>query len=175
LPVRIIYFDATLINDKKVKLQWDIADPEEADLFIIEKLNSFNNWVGLVSVSPLANVHHYESFDHAPATGENVYRLRVIAKNNNSIYSAQKKVAIRFDHSFTVYPNPASDKIIIKGKIDPNAIIRITDISGREIKRIITNTSLFSTDILLPQMEAGIYLPHLVTCVPIYCISPING
>lgn len=161
LPLRIIYFDATFINDKKIQLQWDIADPEEAALFIIEKLNSFNNWVDLVSVSPLTNIHHYETFDNAPAKGENIYRLRVITKNNNSIYSAQKRVVIRFDQSFTVYPNPASDKIIIKGRIDPNAIIRITDISGREIKRIITNTSLYSVVILLPPMDTGIYLLHV--------------
>ncbi|HET9746106.1 MAG TPA: T9SS type A sorting domain-containing protein, partial [Chitinophagaceae bacterium] len=161
LPLRIIYFDAILINDKKIKLQWDIADPEEAHSFTIEKLDSFNNWVALVSVNPLVNVHHYELFDHAPVTGENIYRLRVISKNNNSIYSAQKRVVIKFDHSFTVYPNPAVDKVIIKGKIDPLAVIKVTDISGREIKKIITNTSSFSCQILLPPLDAGIYLLHV--------------
>ena len=161
LPVRIIYFDAALTSDKKIKLQWDIANPEEARSFTIEKLNSFNNWVDLLSVNTVENIHHYESFDNAPVKGENIYRLKVIAKNNNTIYSAQKRVVIKFDESFTVYPNPASDKITIKGRINPNAIIKITDITGREIKRMVTNTSLSSFEILLPRMDAGIYLLHV--------------
>ena len=161
LPVRIIYFDATLINDKKIKLQWDIANPEEANSYTIEKLNSLNNWVDLGSVNSAATIHHYEFFDNAPVRGENIYRLRVTAKNNNVIYSTQKRVVVKHDNPFTVYPNPASNKIVIKGMIGQNAKIRITDITGREIKKIITNTSLSSCEILLPPMGAGIYLLHV--------------
>jgi hypothetical protein len=161
LPVRIIYFDASLFNDKKIKLQWDIANPEEANLLIIEKLNSLNNWVNVSAVSPVSNIHHYESFDTAPVMGENIYRLKVIAKNNNAIYSAQERVVIKFDNPFIIYPNPASDKIIIKGMISHNTTIRLTDITGRELKRIITNTSLSSCEILLPPVDAGIYFLHV--------------
>jgi hypothetical protein len=37
LPVRIIYFNALLASDRKVNLEWDIANPEEANSFTIEK------------------------------------------------------------------------------------------------------------------------------------------
>ena len=40
LPVRIIYFNALLVSDRKVKLEWDIANPEEANSFTIEKIDS---------------------------------------------------------------------------------------------------------------------------------------
>lgn len=161
LPIRIIYFDATVINANKIKLQWDIANPDEANSFTVEKLDSYNNWVGLTPVNSVANVHHYEFFDTAPAKGENIYRLKAIDKNNNAVYSAQKRVVIKFNDAFIVYPNPASDKIIIRGMIGRNATIRITDITGREIKRVITNTSLSSCEILLPPIDAGIYLLHV--------------
>lgn len=161
LPVRIIYFDATLINDNKIKLQWDIANPEEAISYTIEKLNFLNNWVDLGSINSSATIHHYEFYDNAPAKGENIYRLKVIAKNNNAIYSTQKRVVVKFDNPFTVFPNPASNKIVVKGMIGQNAKIRITDLTGREVKIIITNTSLSSREILLPPMDAGIYLLHV--------------
>ena len=38
LPIRIIYFNAMLTTAKKVKLEWDIANPEEANSFTIEKI-----------------------------------------------------------------------------------------------------------------------------------------
>lgn len=161
LPVRIIYFDATLINARKIKLQWDIANPDEANSFIIEKLNSLNNWASLVSLNSVDHVHHYEFFDTAPAIGENIYRLKVIAKNNNAIYSVQKRVVIKPDNSFTVYPNPASDRIFIKGMIGQNVSIKLTDITGRELKKIITNTSSSSYEMLLPRVDPGIYLLHV--------------
>src|SRR4030095_17147154 len=77
LPVRIIYFNAILSADKKVKLEWDIANPEEATSFTIEKINSLNNWTELQTIGVLTNLHHYEIFDNSPAAGENLYRLRI--------------------------------------------------------------------------------------------------
>ncbi len=37
LPVRIIYFNAVLTADKKVKVEWDITDPGEANSFTLKK------------------------------------------------------------------------------------------------------------------------------------------
>ena len=91
-----------------------------------------------------------------------MYRLRVNTKDNNYIYSTQKRVVIKFNDLFTIYPNPASDKVIIKGSIGKRAIIRLTDINGREIIKIITtNTSSSSWEFLLPPVEPGIYLLHV--------------
>lgn len=160
LPVRLLYFNARLIGNT-VKLEWDIANPEEAISFTIEKLNAFNNWVSIKNITADSISHHYESSDDAPMSGENIYRLRITSKDRSYFYSTQKRVVIKSNDQFTVYPNPAKDKIIIKGLISQNSIIRITDISGREIKRIVTNTSLSSCEILLPSIETGVYLLHV--------------
>ncbi len=158
LPVRIIYFNALLTADKKVKVEWDIADPGEANSFTIEKINSLNNWIDLLTVNAQNNVHHYEIFDNTPVTGENIYRLRINGKNNNVIYSLQKRVVLKFNVPFTVYPNPAKNKVTINGKINAGAIIRLTDISGRSIKEISTNASLSSLEFSFPPLSPGIYL-----------------
>ena len=158
LPIRIIYFNALLTPGKKVKLEWDIANPEEALSFTIEKLNSFNIWTELVTVNAEANLHHYETSDLNPGPGENIYRLRVNARDNHFIYSAQKRIVLKFDDRYSIYPNPAKNKITINGKLKPGSIIKITDISGRIIKEIITNASLSSFAIMLPPLSPGIYL-----------------
>ena len=157
LPVRIIYFNAILKADKKVKIEWDIANPEEATSFTIEKINSFNNWTELQTISVQTNLHHYEIFDNAPTPGENIYRLRVKAKNNSFIYSIQKRVVLKFNDHFSFYPNPARNKIMISGKLNAGTVIRLTDITGREIKKIITNTSSSLLELLLPSLDPGIY------------------
>jgi hypothetical protein len=161
LPVRLIYFNAILINEKKIKLEWDIADPGEANSFVVEKLNTLNQWISINNIAANANIHHYECADNGPVNGDNIYRLKIVAKNNSHIYSTLKRVVINVEEPFLVYPNPASGKIVIKGNMNQNTMIKITDITGREIKKIITNTSLNSCEILLPRLDTGIYLLHV--------------
>lgn len=158
LPIRIIYFNALLTTTKSVKLEWDIANPDEAISFTIEKLTSLNNWVALVTVDAQANLHHYETADLTPRSGENIYRLRVNGRDNNFIYSAQKRIILKFDDRYSIYPNPAKNKITINGKLKPGSIIKFTDLSGRMIKEIITNASLSSFEIVLPSLSPGIYV-----------------
>ena len=157
LPVKIIYFNAILSAGKKVKLEWDIANPEEASSFTVEKINSFNNWVDLSIIDAQTNLHHYEIFDNSPAPGENIYRLRINGKDNSATYSIQKRVILKFNDRFSVYPNPAIDKVMISGKLNTGTVIKLTDITGKEIKRIITNTSSTFIELLLPSFDPGIY------------------
>jgi len=157
LPVRIIYFNAILKADKKVKLEWDIANPEEATSFTIEKVNSLNNWIELQTIGTQTNLHHYEILDNMPAPGENIYRLRIKTKDNGTIYSIQKRVVLKFNDQFSFYPNPARNKIMISGKLNAGTVIKLTDIAGREIKKIITNTSSSLLELLLPSLDPGIY------------------
>jgi len=161
LAARIIYFNAFLVNNEKVKVEWDIANPEEATSFTIEKLNSLNNWTDLTEIDAQTNLHHYEVPDNSPMAGENIYRLRINGKNNSAIYSIQKRVILKFNDRFTIYPNPARDKIRISGKLNTGTVIRLTGITGKEIKRITTNTSSSFIEFLLPSLDPGIYILHV--------------
>jgi hypothetical protein len=157
LPVRIIYFNAILNADKKVRLEWDIANPEEATSFTIEKINSLNNWIELQTIGAETNLHHYEIIDNMPVPGENIYRLRIKGKDNSVTYSIQKRVLLKFNDRISVYPNPARDKITISGKLNAGTIIKLTDMTGKEIRRIITNTSSSFNELPLQSLDPGIY------------------
>ena len=157
LPVRIIYFNAILTTDKRVRTEWDIANPGEAKSFTIEKINSFNDWVELSTIDAQDNLHHYEMFDTKPTAGENIYRLRVNGKDNSFAYSIQKRVLLEYNDRFSIYPNPARNKITISGRLEMGTVIRLTDITGKELKKIITNTSSAFFELLLPPLNQGIY------------------
>lgn len=161
LPVRIIYFNAFITTDKNVKLEWDVADVNEANSFTIERKDRFNNWIGLTTIPVQANLHHYEMFDNDPFIGENVYRLRIKTKDNSTIYSVQKRIVIKITNPFTVFPNPARDKITLTGKLDAGTWIKLMDINGKIVKQIRTNTSLHSLEIELPSSSPGIYILHV--------------
>ena len=161
LPIRIIYFNALLTSARKVKLEWDIANPDEAISFTIEKLTSLNNWTALVTIDAQANLHHYETADLHPTAGENIYRLRVNGRDNSFIYSAQKRITLKFNDRYSIYPNPAKNKVTINGKLEPGSIVKLTDLSGRTIKEIITNASLSSLEIMLPSLSPGIYIVNV--------------
>ena len=46
---------------------------------------------------------------------------------------------------------------MISGKLNAGTVIKLTDITGREIKKIITNTSSTSLELLLQSIDPGIY------------------
>lgn len=157
LPVRIIYFDARFITDKNITLAWDVADPEQANTFTIEKLNSANEWIELTTLDAKETLHHYETPDVSAGPGENIYRLRVDGKNNSIVYSVQKRVFIKYNDRYTVYPNPAKNKITIKGKLDAGTLIVLTDISGKVINEKRISSTVISPEIILPAVPPGIY------------------
>ena len=74
-----------------------------------------------------------------------------------SLILLQKRVVVKFNDHFSFYPNPAKDKIMIRGKLNAGTVIKLTDITGKEIKKIITNTSSSFIELLLPSLDAGIY------------------
>ena len=158
LPVRLIYFNALVTGDQKVKLEWDVADAGEANSFTIEKLNAHNEWVAMVTTPANPTLHHYESNDKSPLQGENIYRLRVDPKNGSPFFSVQRRVVIKTDHAITIYPNPTKNKVTIQGKLEAGTAIKLVDIYGKVIQQIITNESLNSYEFLLPSLSPGIYI-----------------
>jgi hypothetical protein len=158
LPVKLISFYASLTVDKKVKIEWTVANPEEAISFTVEKRKTAGGWYGMATQEAEAGKNQYEVPDFNPLTGDNIYRLLIKAKDNSGIYSPQRKVYLNSNDRFTVYPNPARNKIFILGKINSPVPVKLTDISGAEIKAKIINSSSAVTELSLPSLPPGIYL-----------------
>ena len=87
---------------------------------------------------------------------------RKVKKNNNAVfYSATRRVYIKgVNDIFTVYPNPAVNKINIKGQFNGTIHIRLLDISGKTIL-LKTTTMANIAEIDLPKLPSGIYMLHI--------------
>lgn len=156
LPSKLLYFRAALL-EKKVRLSWEILNPELVNNFTIERKNTNNQWIPVSVITSNDSQQQYAIIDNNPAAGYNQYRLRITEKNSSIAYSAIQQVYVDFTKNiFIVYPNPASDKITVRGIFNNSSSLRLSDITGKIIlqKQLIYN----STEIILPFLSPGIYL-----------------
>lgn len=159
LPVGLTFFKAVL-NEKKVMLSWKIANAENADRFIVERMNTDGNWLGIMNVQANERKEEYSATDNYPLPGYNLYRLKLIEKNEAYTYSSIQRVFIdKVNNTFTVYPNPASNKIIIRSNFNAPSDMKLSDIAGKILftKKIIAN----QTSIDLPLLSNGIYFINI--------------
>ena len=156
LPSKLLSFNAHLINHF-VLLNWQLDHPELVKNFTVEKKTETTDWTSLATIIAGDNRLNYSFADHAPYNGNNFYRLRVIEKTNSVFYSETRKIWTGYyNYDFTIYPNPATDKLIVSIKNETGQPFRIMDISGKIIleQKILNNPS----EIVLPRLSAGIYL-----------------
>ncbi len=156
LPVKLLSFNAALIN-KKVEIEWMVENAELAKYYLIEKINSNNQHTVLTTISADDALRNYRTIDNNLTPGNNLYRLKIIEKDNSITYSEYKPVFITYPtNQFLVYPNPATNKITINGNFVIPVVMRLTDISGKLILQ--QQLSGNSITINLPILSPGIYL-----------------
>ena len=156
LPAKLLYFHVQLIN-QSVLLNWQLDHPELVMRFTVEKKTEASGWTSLASLDASDTRLNYSLTDPNPGYGNNFYRLKVTEKSNSDYYSETRKIGVDlYNHDFIIYPNPASDKIIIRGKNETGMWFRITDISGKTVwkQKILNNPA----EIALPRLSAGLYL-----------------
>jgi len=159
LPIQLINFTAGLV-EKEVKLEWELANTEHAKSYSIEKSNAGNRWISLTTIIASPTKHTYNWNDKTPASGMNMYRLKIIQKDNVVKYSPVKKVMFSNQTTeFNIYPNPASQHINISGNYMSLSILKLADITGKIIWQQQLHTT--TTSIMLPRLSPGIYLVQI--------------
>lgn len=160
LPVKLGYFNANT-EGKKVILQWQVLNPDEASNFIVERMDKYGNWVSLQTIQANNSQTEYQTVDNYPDAGYNNYRIRINEKNNALLYTAVRRIFVGVTiESFSIFPNPAKDRITLRGNFDATATIRLVDISGKLILNARTG-SANTTELKLPNLSAGVYLLHI--------------
>ncbi|MEO8406488.1 MAG: T9SS type A sorting domain-containing protein, partial [Chitinophagaceae bacterium] len=160
LPTQLIFFKATP-SQKKILLQWQVADPELFSTYVIEKRNERNEWETIGNMPGNDIQEDYSFTDNNPAPGYNLYRIKTIKKTNAVSYSSVRRAYIENDNDkIVVYPNPASNKFFIKNSTGGMINIRLMDISGKIVLQksmLVYNT----TEVDLPSLPSGIYMLHI--------------
>lgn len=160
LPVRLTFFKATIV-EKKVTLQWNITHPEGVAAFEVQKMNTNNEWVSFASVTGNDLQKDYTITDVNTLPGYNSYRLKVIEKSNAVFYSLIRRVYIESENDqFTIYPNPARNKIFIKADYNGFIDIRLLDITGKSVLLKRSRLNILG-EVDLPSLPAGVYVLHI--------------
>lgn len=164
LPVDLTDFIVTK-QANSVLLDWTTGSESNNRGFEIEYSIDGNNWKKIAfqaskaaegnSVSPLS----YQFKHTDPVSGTNYYRLKQVDLDGKWKYSPVRQVRMN-GHNLTVYPNPARDKIIIKG-LAGNETIQLFDITGIKVKQV--KGRLQEESIGISDLREGIYHIVIVT------------
>ena len=148
LPVELSSFTSNVIS-RNVKLSWVTATETNNSGFEIYRKSEQTDWmkIGFVSGSGTVNTPKSYSYnDDGLSTGKYSYELKQIDFNGNfRIFNLSGITEIGVPKKFEVsqnYPNPFNPvtKIDYNLPLDSKVMIKIYDITGKEIKTLVNTT-----------------------------------
>ncbi len=162
LPTHLIAFTSVL---KKgiVHLEWKTADEEDDEFITLQRsVTGESTWTDIASFEMHSgNSGKIYSYEDVPAKkGNYSYRLRITNVNSQTIYSETKNVRFTGDGFLSVYPNPASDFIIIDNA-GPENTITITNLYMQSLKLPVQHSGNGTSRVDIRQLPRGIYFASL--------------
>ncbi len=115
LPVNILTFKGSNIQNKYSQLNWSTSSEQNVDHFEIESSSNVTDFKSIGSVKAVGNSsiqNNYSFNDANPFNGTNFYRLKEVDINGNVKYSNVIHIAFNFN-KLDIYPNPAHGHIYI--------------------------------------------------------------
>jgi hypothetical protein len=172
LPIGLLYFTATPVNNSYVDLRWATGSETNNDFFTVEKTYDGVNFETVAIVDGAGNstqTLHYSTRDNQPYNGVSYYRLK--QTDFNGLFSCSPFASVEITKNIvfdlTVFPNPSSGpvNISINGAEDDSLLLIITDISGRITysKTIIPANEEYTFSIENnEELTSGIYIITLI-------------
>jgi hypothetical protein len=163
LPVQLLSFTAKA-NKANAVLNWQTSREYNLRGFDIERSADGSSYTKVGEVpskgTSEVNLYHYVDQDAASVGKLLHYRLKLVEKSGVSSYSASEMV--KFNDNFrqiAVVPNPAKDKVMVKG-ISDFTHLRLIDISGKVVleQRIHQDNE----ELFLTNLAAGTYTIQLI-------------
>jgi len=148
LPLTWHSFDAKLMSNKTVELNWSTLNEENTSHFIVEKSKDGIQWNAIAKVDKIQNrqnaLSNYQSLDVNLHQGMNYYRIQQVDLDGQFTYSAIKNILnIHSEIKVNLYPNPSSKEIhlVIDGVNSPLTLEIYSALGAkiREIKSISTH------------------------------------
>ncbi|MHA4737673.1 T9SS type A sorting domain-containing protein [Dyadobacter sp. MSC1_007] len=159
LPVTLTRFTAVAEN-RTVLLSWSTTEETNSDRFEIERSNNGKKWsrIGTVASSGESKILvDYSYVDSAPLSGTNLYRLKMVDKDNTFAYSAIRDAKFADVTGVTTYPNPVSDKLLI-GSYDKVKEVAVRNTAGIDV---LQQQKVSEEGIDVSKLAPGIYIVTL--------------
>ncbi|HKR07107.1 MAG TPA: T9SS type A sorting domain-containing protein [Bacteroidia bacterium] len=148
LPIELISFTATVIDNKEILCKWITATEINNDYFTVERSRDGNEFEEAGKMDGAGNstsVLNYSLTDYTPYKGISYYRLKQTDFNGDYSYSQVVAVKIFEDASdILIYPNPSNGIFnIIKNNMDVPVELFMYDMEGRLVwKNRLTDGSM---------------------------------
>jgi hypothetical protein len=118
LPVTLVSFSGKLTAEGSTALVWTTSSETNSDHFVVEHRNTENEQWSAVGKVPARRessaLATYDFLDTRPASGENLYRLKMVDLDNTFAFSKIISVILDKNLTFTAYPNPVSNRVMIR-------------------------------------------------------------
>jgi hypothetical protein len=166
LPVILTDYKIFVSGEKEVTVNWTTSAEENNQYFSIERSTDGINFSELarVAATNLTKGDHYSYIDQNAAGGNNFYRLSQTDMNGQTTQFEIKNVLVNIsaESRLSVFPNPASDYVVLQlnHKETGPLQIKIFSISGR-VERIINTSkqsSYWQQQLSIAALPAGYYI-----------------
>lgn len=176
LPVELIEFDAKPVANQ-VQLTWATASETDNDRFEVLRSADGRKFTAIGSVRGAGSSvtrRDYEFKDVAPLAGTAYYRLRQIDRSGREQMSAVRNVTLKGAAPVLVlYPNPASDRVMVMSNALTGATLRVVDALGRVVLEQRPSTAEATTELSIQTLPAGTYRLMLVPVAGPTLIQPL--
>jgi Secretion system C-terminal sorting domain/CARDB len=137
IPVDLLYFNATR-NGAANTLAWATAQEINSSKFVVERSSNGGAYTPIGDIAAAGNstnTRTYSFIDIAPVRGINLYRLRIVDKDNQFRMSWIRQVRNEGLANVSVYPNPVQDKLTVNIQADKAVAgqVIITDVNGKAV------------------------------------------
>lgn len=165
LPVELLNFDATKgANNRTVDVEWTTASEINCDFFTIEKRTDLDDWslIGTVDGAGTSTTTlNYLLVDEHPVAGNNYYRLKQV-DYDGSLFTSDIRV-VSFDQSDVtfIYPNPATNRLLIhKADLDNYQIEVINEI-GQIVSLDVVSAGADVVELNVSTISRGVYFVRI--------------
>ena len=162
LPVKLSAF-AAKVSGSAVNLTWTTDQENNSTSFGIERSNDGINWTPVGTIAAQGNssvATKYTYTDASPVTGTISYRLKMTDLDGAFEYSPIKsvKIAAAETHEMSIYPNPATNYVVIssKGATASNVKVQLISLNGQVLKQV--NGATSNVNLPVNEFHAGNYI-----------------
>ncbi|MBL4752568.1 MAG: T9SS type A sorting domain-containing protein [Flavobacteriales bacterium] len=180
LPIELLYFDAVLLDNQTVSVDWTTVSEINNDFFTVERSKNGVDFEALGTVpGPVGGnsntLLNYNFIDGEPFTGISYYRLKQTDYDGTFTYSPIAIINIDVLNLLQLYPVPALNNItaLLFSAEQTQMSIRVYDMLGRAVldREYAVEEGENKISIDLSSMAAGVYVFRVATQSGLYQVQ----
>jgi F5/8 type C domain/Secretion system C-terminal sorting domain/Fibronectin type III domain len=171
LPINLLSFAATLVDNKYVAISWVTSMEHNNDYFEVQKSSDGVHFDDLVRVASAGNSdvsQSYSTADNNPLNGINFYRLKQVDLDGRVSYFPA--VVVRFGQTAgpIVYPNPVVSLVNVVAGNEAIESVTLFTVTGRTLLTVNNDAASTMLSIQTGNLASGIYILKVKTAGRVY-------